>query len=744
LRRLLLGLLVLVATSASAADIDLVRQNYIGYYTGAGADVAAPRMKDALASLEAEARNDVRPGFLLSNGSWSDLNYSETPSGTWSPWEHSKRLIVMAKAYRTPGQGLYHDQTLRGQIEAALSYTGVYYGMSSLPTGNWWFWTIGVPLDLGPTLVLMRGDIDPTVYNNCVQEIYFRIGSSPTSRGIVGPVPTGENLAWSCFTHLTLGLLKDDASMLAPVRDAMAGVTMASATVEGIKPDASFQQHGAQLYTGGYGGSFANDVAQYTLLTRGTGYALTPGSLASFIDYLADGVIWSLYGNYFDVSVISREVARPSTSGFNGLAALLQGSTVISLRQREIQSAAAKLLQTWGGLPIELAGLATNIEQSGVAAAWPSGHRQYWMSDYAVHRRDGWFASVKMFSTRTKSGENTNNENLLGSRQSDGRLYLVRDGDTYYTRNVWPALDWTRLPGITVEQNGNAANDTYGYGSNRFAGGVSDGWNGIAAMQLAPLGAHMTANKSWFFFDDAIVCLAGAITSTDSNHVETIVNQWPVRDSSSQLLVDGTPAATRWALLDGIGYFFPTPAPLLTKRETRSGTWAALGGSTDTTPYSADVVTLWIDHGPMPMDASTAYVIAPNATADTLRAWSANPPVSIVANNYDVAAVRDLRTNALGIVFFTTYGNVNGYTADAPAIVYAVSTASGLSLHVADPTANSSGVLHVTVPGTWSAAGANVVSATSRATTLEIPRNSGQTTDVALTPLIIRRRAARH
>ena len=744
MRRLLLGLLVLVATSASAADIDLVRQSYVGYYTGAGADVTAPRMKDALASLEAEARNDIRPGFLLTNGSWSDLNYSETPSGSWSPWEHTKRLIVMAKAYRTPGQGLYHEPTLRGQIEAALSYTGVYYGTTSLPAGNWWFWTIGVPLDLGPTLVLMRGDIDPNVYNACVQEISLRIGSSPTARGIVGPVPTGENLAWSCFTHLTLALLKDDASILASVRDAMAGVTIASATAEGIKPDQSFQQHGAQLYTGGYGGSYANDVAQYTLLTRGTGYALPPASLASFNDYLADGVIWSLYGNYFDVSVISREVARPSTSGFNGLAALLQGSTVVSPRQREIQSAAAKMLQTWGGLPIELAGLATNIEKSGIAAAWPSGHRHYWMSDYAVHRRDGWFASVKMFSTRTKSGENTNNENLLGSRQSDGRLYLVRDGDTYFAHDVWPALDWTRLPGITVEQNGNAANDTYGYGSNRFAGGVSDDSNGIAAMQLAPLGSHMTANKSWFFFDDAIVCLAGAVTSTGSNHVETIVNQWPLTDSSSQLLIDGTPSATRWALLDGIGYFFPTPAPLLTKRETRIGTWAALGGSADTTPRSADVVTLWIDHGPLPMDASTAYVIAPNATADTLRAWSANPPVSVVANSYDVAAVRDVRTNALGIVFFTTYGNVNGYTVDAPAIVYAVPNGAALTLHVADPMANSSGVLHVTVPGMWSATGAKVVSATSRVTTLEIPRNSGQTTHVTLTPLVIRRRAAQH
>jgi hypothetical protein len=401
------------------------------------------------------------------------------------------------------------------------------------------------------------------------------------------------------------------------------------------------------------------------------------------------------------------------------------------------------MLQTWGGLPIELAGLATNIEQSGITAAWPSGHRHYWMSDYAVHRRDGWFASIKMFSTRTKSGENTNEENLLGSRQADGRLYLVRDGDTYYTHDVWPALDWTRLPGITVEQNGNAANDTYGYGSNRFAGGVSDGSNGVAAMQLAPLGSHMTANKSWFFFDDALVCLAGAITSVSPDHSETIVNQWPVRDGSSQLLVDGSPSATRWALLDGIGYFFPTPAPLLTKRETRSGSWAALGGSTDTTPYSADVVTLWIDHGAAPVDASTAYVVAPNATADMLRSWSESPPVSVLANSSDVAAVRDLRTDALGIVFFDTYGSVNGYSADAPAIVYAVPNGSALLLHVADPLANSSGVLHVTVPGLWTTSDAKVVTATARATTIEIPRNSGQTAHVALTPLLSRRRAVR-
>ena len=47
--------------------------------------------------------------------------------------------------------------------------------------------------------------------------------------------------------------------MLGEVRDAMSSVC-ATTNGDGIKADGSFHQHGPQLYTGGYGGSFANDV----------------------------------------------------------------------------------------------------------------------------------------------------------------------------------------------------------------------------------------------------------------------------------------------------------------------------------------------------------------------------------------------------------------------------------------------------------------------------------------------------
>ena len=331
------AIVTLVASALHAADIDVVRSQFLAYYSAGGADRTSPRMSEALAGLESAARDFSSPDKLRGDGSWVDIDYSEIPSGSWSPWDHTRRLIVMAKAYRTPGQSLYRDPFLRVAIEAALSYVPRYYGKTTLPLGNWWFWTIGVPIDLGPALVLMRGDISQSVYDDCVSTMAFHIGTSPTAKGLVGPVPTGENLVWSSFTHMTLALARDDVSMLAAVRNAMATVTVPS-IAEGIKSDSSFHQHGAQLYTGGYGGSFANDVARYALITRNTEFALPPASLIAFADYVADGIAWSLYGNYFDVSVIGREVARVTTTGFNGIAALVQSAR--SRRRASSRSAA--------------------------------------------------------------------------------------------------------------------------------------------------------------------------------------------------------------------------------------------------------------------------------------------------------------------------------------------------------------------------------------------------------------------
>jgi chondroitin AC lyase len=726
-------LLFSFATAASGSELDVVRNQFIGYYTAAGADRSLPRMQNAVAELESVALQITGPTWLRSDGSFLDIDYSGVPSGGWGPWDHTRRLIVMAKAWNTPGHRLYRDPVLLTQINAALAFTKTFYGTHILPEGNWWFWTIGIPIDLGPALVLMQGHADPAIVADLTNAIRLRIGNAPTKRGISGPVPVGQNLVWSSFTHLCVALLRDDATLLHSVRDAMATVARPS-PIEGIKEDFSFHQHGRQLYTGGYGGSFANDVARHALITGGTTYALPPDALASFASYMTEGIAWSLHGRHFDVSVVGREVARSSTTGYNGVAALVQASWIETPRQAEIRAAAAKMLESWSGsLPTELAGLASRVESSRITAAWPEGYRHYFASDYSAHRRDGWFASVKMFSTRTKSGESTNEENLRGARQSDGRFHLVLRGDEYFERNVWPTIDWTRLPGTTVEQKTDTASNHYGYGTRTFAGGTGNGHAGISAMELAPLKSSLTARKSWIFFDDAIVFLTNSIRSASANRIETIVNQWPLLDPRSSVVRQGD-----WAVLERVGYWFPDGAPVIT-RETRSGNWASLGGSVDRTAHSNTFVTLLYDHGVAPVNEAIEYAIVPGTSPSAMAAWSSQKPIAILSNDDTVSAARDRRTGDTCITFWRA-GAIEGIESNAAAVVFV--SGDGMRLDVADPNAGNSGTIELTIPGSWVTDDVPVVRS-YRATTLLIPRNGGRTTTVNLERAMPKRRAVR-
>src|SRR6185436_19995543 len=77
-KRLLVLLLALAGVPQGLfASVDTVRQNFVDYYAAAGADRGAPRMVDALATLEAQTRAITAPGFLLADGTWSDINYKE-------------------------------------------------------------------------------------------------------------------------------------------------------------------------------------------------------------------------------------------------------------------------------------------------------------------------------------------------------------------------------------------------------------------------------------------------------------------------------------------------------------------------------------------------------------------------------------------------------------------------------------------------------------------------------------------
>jgi len=313
-------------------------------------------------------------------------------------------------------------------------------------------------------------------------------------------------------------------------------------------------------------------------------------------------------------------------------------------------------------------------------------------------------------------------------------------------------MDWTRLPGITVEQQPNAAGSDYGIGWRTFVGGTGDGRNGVSAMDLLARGSSLSVKKGWFFFDDTIVFLTSDIRSGSPYVVETVVDHRPVL-STAPLVLDGVARTAnplsaslsnvRWAAAEGIGYYFFDGAPLRVKRETRTGSWSALGGSSESRTVSNPMLTMWIDHGTMPVNATAAYAVVPNIDAPSMSRWAATNPLSILANNENVSAVRNNRDGSAGVIFWNP-GFIDGITTDTPAVVYRTSDRSNVHLSIADPN-QGSGTMRIALYGRFTLVSSDTtvrVTSDGYSTFLDIPRG-GRTVRITLAPARGRARGVR-
>ena len=67
------------------------------------------------------------------------------------------------------------------------------------------------------------------------------------------------------------------------------------------------------------------------------------------------------------------------------------------------------------------------------------GHKHFWQSDYTIHRRPQWMASVKMASKRVVGVEMMNGDNMQGYYMADGATYIYKNGEEYL--DIFPLWD---------------------------------------------------------------------------------------------------------------------------------------------------------------------------------------------------------------------------------------------------------------------------------------------------------------
>ena len=638
---------------------------------------------------------------LQADGSWADINYADKNTVAWATAKHLDRVFFMAQAYRHSKSPLCDDKELAKK--ALLAYDTWFERKLTNPN-RWWtdLWQPGM---LGNILILLEKDATPD-----------EIATGASAMKVAGLTGRGgSNLLGAATTTLIRGCLEKDPAV---VQEAVAAIaqevnikdgslhepTPAETQVEGIQADHSFFQHGRILYTGGYGTGYISNMSRMIYVVSGTQFAFPKENVALFDGLVLDGAQWMLYRGIFDWSCIGREITRRNITSGHAATMIAVCKTMIQVqgqRQQEYQALLDRLQS-----------------QEPDAKQMLVGNRHFWKADLMVHHRRNFYASVKLSSDRTRRNEMTNGEGTHSYYLSDGAMNVKRWGDEY--TDIFPVWDWQRIPGITVEYD-TSMNDpksqrwgNYGmmrsYGACHFAGGVTDGQYGMAAMdflrasfayEMGQIYAKgmLQAKKAWFFFDEEIVCLGAGIThETETLPVLTSINQCLLKgdvtltetDGARTVLPRGERVVTnpQWVYHNGVSYLFPEPVSVHVKNDTQHGKWSDIGA--DPAPETPlDVFSLWIDHGIKVTDQHYSYVVAPGLSPAGLAAYRQKGEVNVLSNTAQLQAVQHQGLKITQAAFYHpgTVTTKSGLTlvVDQPCLLMARENGGSLQISLSNP-----------------------------------------------------------
>jgi len=433
-----------------------------------------------------------------------------------------------------------------------------------------------------------------------------------------------------------------------------------------FKPDGSVFHHRG-TYLNSYGISTVNTVATMKWLMDGTSYAMNEEN-ADLLRKALYRQVEIAYGIDLHMGVCGRfpykntAIDRFLLPAYAFMAAdnMQVKDTAIAkvfnylnrLSKPEKLNAILLPQLTYGGTLGTLNLLEAVHQQMGDDEIGPNdGNYSLPFSSFSVHRRGDWLASVKGYDKYVWDYETGHKrENDLGRYLSHGTMFLFRNGEEGGMKGAGMdqngGFQWAYLPGATTKalpiekvyfQNTPTQKYLEGYHrsftESTFARGLSaEGKNGVFAMELRDdvypdderilFDSTFRARKSYFFFEDEIVCLGSNISNDDKRyHTITTLFQNNVGKNGIQdknTLVNGESIGKALDIrkelnggvftdVQGIQYVVPAKYPLVLEQSVQKSIKKT--GGKKYVPISAPHVKAWLDHGSSPEAGSYEYLI---------------------------------------------------------------------------------------------------------------------------------------
>ncbi|MDF2188191.1 polysaccharide lyase family 8 super-sandwich domain-containing protein [Paraflavitalea sp. CAU 1676] len=650
--------LLAAAHSTYAQNTSLIKQRVVD-------DLLAPPVNQtAIQSIVQTIRPD---------GTWPGIDYKDVSRTGFQHKQHLDNMLELARAYKKPGSPLYHDANVMRAFGPALDH----WIEKDYRCENWWWNEMGTPNLMVNILLVMDSDL------TAQQRTGGTAIAHRANMETFGARPGGDLMPIAGM-FAKQGLFLNNADTLNKALTAMAS-DMHTSTGRGMKPDKSFHHRTDNVIsTLTYGTNYASSFAYWAARIKGAGFSFPDSSLRLVTDYFLDGICQSLvYSTWPDPGAMNRDISRR-----NALAP-------------EDVDLAENLLAASGYRAAELKKVIAIRE--GKMKPDITSDRYFYYSHYYTHQRPNYFASVRMHSSRANNMEEPHNEEGVKNHfYGDGALFITRSTNEY--NNIFPVWDWRKVPGTTTIQRSSFPHfkQLAKKGLTEFAGGATDGRNGVAAFDFASVHEPLKAHKAWFLFDKEVVCLGAGIHTDSALDVATTLNQSYLNGSVTvaagskiTTLTNGAHnlPTVNWVWHDSIAYIFPQPAAVQLRNAEATGSWRQINHQAWATdePVTKKTFTLWLDHGTQPQQASYAWIAVPAIAAKDVEAYRKQQAIEIISNTPSLQAVRHKTLQQTGIVFYTP-GQIKlteqiTLTADQPCILL-VSMRAGQVMQIAasDPT----------------------------------------------------------
>lgn len=544
---------------------------------------------------------EVKRLFSLcdADGRFNDIDYSDRTRGKWQPTLHLTRLYALTKLYVSKESRWHNNADL-----STLIHRGLDFWFSRMPTSdNWWHNEIGVPRKATSILLMLDEEATEEEKKGCLKLLEkSRFGR------------TGQNKVWLATNNLMKGLLIKDEELVRKAYDYICE-EISITEDEGIQPDWSFHQHGAQIQFGNYGLTYAESVSFLIRILNGTELEFDNNQYAIVANMLKEGICWSVYRGVMDPSFCGRQVFINSGRG----------------KAYSVAVAAQNMAAAGKG---DSSFFDRISDENLMPDKFPNsliGSRYYWRSDCGIYRTSEWYASNRMHSERTIGFEFTNRENLNAWFSADGALLLMQHGNEY--DNIFAHWDWRSIPGTTTYDDGKPlkTSDRREDKMNKTAhvGGLSADSIMCTTMEINRDSLH--AFKSVFFFDDVVIAL-GAGICTENPEVFAVTTTLDQTNLAGEVL-----SGKDWAWHDDRGYVIlrdgtDGDSTLDITANLQKGKWDNIDPSYKNCWQEGKVFKCRIRHNPNKI-SSYAYAILPHKTAKETRSFLRRNEIKVLRND---------------------------------------------------------------------------------------------------------------